>query len=292
MMGVVRGVGIAIGFLTLTLVFIPLQWLALRYKWRMRDTLPIQYARGLCAVMGIRVETFGRPCREPGVLLAANHTSYLDMPVLAAVIPLAFIAKSEVAGWPLFGTLSHLARTVFVERERRSKAGLQRDRIRERLEAGGTIVLFAEGTSSDGNRVLPFTSALLASAAGMVPAEHGNKRRVLVQPVSVAYTRLHGIPMGRELRPFSAWYGDMELVPHLWEVFTLGPIDVMVHYHPPLTVDQFASRKELTAECERLVTEGVAHALAGRPGAVGPAYEDEPVSVLPVSDDGLRPTAA
>lgn len=291
-MRLVRGVGVAIGFLALTIAFIPMQWAALRFNWAMRDTLPIKYARGLCAVLGIRVETFGRPCREPGVLLAANHTSYLDMPVLAAVIPVAFIAKSEVANWPLFGTLSHLARTVFVERERRSKAGLQRDRIRERLELGGTIVLFAEGTSSDGNRVLPFKSALLASADASVMDENGQQRRVLVQPVSVAYTRLHGVPMGRELRPFFAWYGDMDLVPHLWEAFCLGPIDVMVHYHPPLTVDQFPSRKELTAECERLVAEGVAHALAGRPGAVGPAYEDEPIGPSPIQGDGLRPSAA
>ncbi len=291
-MRTLRGVGVSAGFLALTVGFVPLQWLALKFNWALRDTLPIKYARGLCALLGIRVETFGRPCRERGVLLASNHTSYLDMPVLAAVIPVAFIAKSEVANWPLFGTLSKLARTVFVERERRTRAAAQRDRIRERLEQGGTIVLFPEGTSNDGNRVLPFKSALLSSADAMVKDADGQVRRVLVQPVSIAYTRLHGIPLGRELRPFFAWYGDMELVPHLWEAFCLGPIDVMVHYHPPLTLDQFRSRKELTAECERLVADGVAHALAGRPGAVGPAYEDEPIEVRPISGDGLQPNTA
>lgn len=291
-MRVVRGVGIAIGFAGATVLFLIVQSLAVRFDWKMRDTMPIRYARALCTLLGIRVETFGRPCREKGVLLAANHTSYLDMPVLAAVIPVSFVAKSEVAKWPLFGTLSGLVRTVFVERERRTKAGLQRDRIRERLEQGGTIVLFPEGTSSDGNRVLPFKSALLSSADAMVLEDDGRKRPVLVQPVSVAYTRLHGMPMGRELRPFFAWYGDMELVPHLWEAFCLGPIDVMVHYHPPLTVDRFPSRKDLAAECERLVAEGVAHALAGRPGAVGPAYEDEPLGPQPIPFDGLRPNAA
>lgn len=291
-MRLIRGVGIAIGFAGLTAGFALLQWLALKLEWSLADTLPVKYARALNALLGIRVETFGRPCREHGVLLAANHTSYLDMPVLAAVIPVSFVAKSEVAKWPVFGTLSHLARTVFVERERRSKAGLQRDRIRDRLEQGGTIVLFPEGTSSDGNRVLPFKSALLASADALVLENDGSKRRVLVQPVSIAYTRLHGIPMGRELRPFFAWYGDMDLVPHLWEAFCRGPIDVMVHYHPPLTVDQFPSRKELTAECERLVAQGVAHALAGRPGAAGPAYEDEPIELPPIQGDGLRPVVA
>lgn len=284
-MQTVRGVGIAIGFIALTAAFVPTQWLALKFKSSLADTLPVHFARGLCALIGIRVETFGRPCRERGVLLACNHTSYLDMPVLAAVIPVSFVAKSEVAKWPYFGTLSRLVRTVFVDRERRSKAGEQRDAIRERLEAGGTIVLFPEGTSNDGNRVLGFKSSLLGSANSMVTDASGQKRRVLVQPVSLAYTRLHGMPMGREFRPFFAWYGDMELVPHLWQVFCLGPIDVMVHYHPPLTVDQFPSRKELTAECERLVAAGVSHAIAGRPGAVGPAYEDEPIAVPPIQNE-------
>jgi 1-acyl-sn-glycerol-3-phosphate acyltransferase len=284
LMQTLRGFGIAVGFIALTAAFVPVQWLALRFKSSLADTLPVAFARGLCGLIGIRVETFGRPCREKGVLLACNHTSYLDMPVLAAVTPVCFVAKAEVGTWPYFGTLSRLVRTVFVERERRSKAGEQRDAIRERLEAGGTIVLFPEGTSNDGNRVLGFKSALLGSANSMVVDAGGQRRRVLVQPVSIAYTRLHGMPMGREFRPFFAWYGDMELVPHLWQAFCLGPIDVMVHYHPPLTVDQFPSRKELAAECERLVAAGVTHALSGRPGAVGPAYEDEPIDIPPIQD--------
>jgi lyso-ornithine lipid O-acyltransferase len=274
-MRTIRAIGILIAFLTLTLGMIPLQWTAMRFKWPIKDVIPIKPARLICRLMGIRIETFGRPVRDRGVFLAANHTSYLDIPVLSAVIPVCFVARSDVANWPFFGTLARLARTVFVERERRSRTAEQRDRIRERLEEGETIVLFPEGTSSDGNRVLGFKSALLSAADAMVKGNDGQMRRVIVQPVSVAYTRLHGMPMGREFRPFFAWYGDMDLVPHLWEVFRLGPVDVMVHYHPPLTVDQFPSRKELAAECERLVAAGVSHALAGRPGAVGPAYEDE-----------------
>ena len=275
-MRTLRAIGIAAAFLsTAFLGLIPLQWLAIKFNWPIKDIIPIKYARLLCRLMGIRIETFGRPVRDRGVFLAANHTSYIDVIVLAAVIPVAFVAKSDVAGWPFFGTVAKLVNTVFVERERRSRTAEQRDKIRDRLEAGGTIVLFPEGTSSDGNRVLDFKSALLSAADAMVKGADGQMRRVIVQPVSVAYTRLHGIPMGRQFRPFFAWYGDMDLVPHLWDVFRLGPIDVMVHYHPPLTVDQFSSRKELAAECERLVAAGVSHALAGRPGAVGPAHEDD-----------------
>jgi len=274
-MRTLRAVGIAIAFVTLTLGMIPLQWTATRLNWPIGEVIKIKFARLICRLMGIRIETFGRPVRDRGVFLAANHTSYLDVPVLSAVIPVCFVAKADVANWPFFGTLARIWRTVFVERDRRSRTAEQRDRIRERLEEGGTIVLFPEGTSSDGNRVLDFKSALLSAADATVRGADGQMRRVIVQPVSVAYTRLHGMPMGREFRPFFAWYGDMDLVPHLWEMFRLGPVDVMVHYHPPMTVDQFPSRKELAAECERLVAAGVSHALAGRPGAVGPAYEDD-----------------
>jgi lyso-ornithine lipid O-acyltransferase len=291
-MRVIRGVGIVIGFLILTGLFVPVQTMAVRFNWQMREWLPVRFARGLCRLMGIRIETFGRPYRERGVLLAVNHSSYFDMPVLAAVIPVSFVAKSEVAKWPFFGLLSRLVNTVFVERERRSKAGAQRDQIRERLEEGGTIVLFPEGTSNDGNRVLTFKSSLLGAAEAMVKGTDGRERRVVVQPVSIAYTRLHGVPMGREFRPFFAWYGDMELVPHLWEAFCLGPMDVMVHYHPPMTVDQFPSRKELAVACEKMVAQGVSHALAGRPGPAGPAYEDEPVELPPASGNGLQPGTA
>jgi 1-acyl-sn-glycerol-3-phosphate acyltransferase len=291
-MRTVRGIGCVLGFLLVTLAVMPVQWLALRFDWKAKDSIPIWYHRLVCRLIGIRIETFGKPVQDRGVFLAANHTSYLDIPILSAVIPVCFVAKSEVGEWPLFGTLARLARTVFVERERRSRTGEQRDKIRERLAEGGTIVLFPEGTSSDGNRVLEFKSALLSAADGMVRSKDGAERRIIVQPVSVAYTRLHGMPMGRELRPFFAWYGDMDLVPHLWEAFQMGPIDVVVHYHPPMTVDQFGgSRKALAIECQRLVSEGVAHALAGRPGAVGPAYENEPFDP-PAFDPETSPAAA
>ncbi|HAH10353.1 MAG TPA: 1-acyl-sn-glycerol-3-phosphate acyltransferase [Alphaproteobacteria bacterium] len=282
-MRAIRGFGCLLGFLLITLAVMPVQWLAIRYNWALKDTLPIRYHRMVCRLIGIRIETFGKPVQDRGVFLAANHTSYLDIPILAAVIPVCYVAKADVGRWPLFGTLARLSRTVFVERERRSRTAAQRDVIRERLEEGGTIVLFAEGTSSDGNRVLEFKSALLSAADGTVRLPDGSERRIIVQPVSVAYTRLHGMPMGREYRPFFAWYGDMDLVPHLWEAFCLGPIDVVVHYHPPLTVDQFGgSRKALALQCQKLVAEGVAHALAGRPGAVGPAYNDDKTHIAAV----------
>jgi 1-acyl-sn-glycerol-3-phosphate acyltransferase len=94
----------------------------------------------------------------------------------------------------------------------------------------------------------------------------GGERAVRVQPVSTAYVSLHGMPMGRENRPLYAWYGDMELVPHLWEALKTGPIDVIVEFHPPMDVDQLGGRKALAARAEAIVRRGQWRALAGLSG--------------------------
>jgi lyso-ornithine lipid O-acyltransferase len=171
-------------------------------------------------------------------------------------MPLSFVAKSEVGTWPFFGTLARLQRTVFVTRARRSKTAAARDAIAERLAQGDVLVLFPEGTSDDGNSVLPFKSALL-SAADTALQKGGE---VTVQPVSTAYVAREGMPMGRENRPLYAWYGDMELVPHLWGALRSGPLDVVVQFHAPLKA---MDRKELARAAWDMVRKGQAAALAG-----------------------------
>jgi 1-acyl-sn-glycerol-3-phosphate acyltransferase len=170
---------------------------------------------------------------------------------------------------------------VFVNRERRSQTGDARDQIRDRLLEGDALMLFPEGTSSDGNRVLPFKSALMG-AAEVVIGHDANGKPIYppVQPVSVAYVRVHGIPMGRENRPFYAWYGDMDLVPHLWEALTTGPVDVVIQFHAPLYVDQVGGRKALAQRAETIVREGQAALLAGRVPAPAAPAKSQPAPVL------------
>ncbi len=260
----VRGTCLLAGFLLLTLILVPFQWAAKRLNKSWGDRLPRFYHATLCRLIGIRIHVSGSPVggNKP-VLMAANHTSWLDIPILSSVVPCSFVAKSEVGTWPFFGMLSRLQRTVFVERKRRHQTAEHRDRIHERLAEGDTLVLFPEGTSGDGNVILPFNSALMSVAQKDVRQGLGSTK-VQVQPVSVAYTSLHGLPMGRYYRPYFAWYGDMDLVPHLWEAFCIGPIDVQIRYHEPVTIEQFESRKELTHYCHALVHDGVAAMLAGR----------------------------
>jgi 1-acyl-sn-glycerol-3-phosphate acyltransferase len=254
-MPTIRAGAILAAFLVVTMVLIPVQALGVMLGLGYMRKLPHAYHRFVARLFGIHIRVVGLPVTGRGALLLANHTGWLDIVIFSAVMPLCFVAKSEVGDWPFFGTLARLQRTIFVARAKRSETGQVRDTIRERLAAGETLVLFPEGTSSDGNAVLPFKSALLGAAAG------GDA--VTVQPVSTAYTGIHGIPMGRENRPLFAWYGDMELVPHLWEALKAGPLDVVVEFHPPL--GQAADRKELAKQAEKLVREGHIRALAGMP---------------------------
>ena len=257
-MPTVRAAAILAVFVLVTLLLIPVQWLGVKLGLAYARHLPHRYHRFVAGLFGIRIKVIGAPPPDGAVLILANHTSWLDIVIFSAVMPLSFVAKTEVGTWPFFGTLARLQRTVFVERTRRSQTGQARDSIAARLAAGDRLVLFPEGTSFDGNQVLAFKSALLGAAESTLP----DGRHVTVQPVSAAYTGSHGLPLSREDRPLYAWYGDMELVPHLWEALKTGPLDVVVQFHPTLSLDRM-DRKELAKEAENLVRTGQARALAG-----------------------------
>jgi 1-acyl-sn-glycerol-3-phosphate acyltransferase len=241
---------------TAALMPVQLVGLALRRRWT--STLPVFYHRWCCRILGFRIRVIGTPTSERPVLYAANHISYTDITVLGSVIRGSFIAKSEVARWPFFGWLAKLQRSVFVDRRLRSTVA-QRDAIGKRLADGAALILFPEGTSGDGNRVRPFRSALFGAAQrgeGVPP--------VIVQPVSLAYTRLDGIPIGRLYRPFFAWYGAVDLAPHLWSMVGLGTVEAVVEFHPPTLLSDCGSRKALAEYCHARIAGGVAGALYGR----------------------------
>lgn len=281
-MAPVRAAVLLAGFMLSALLLMPVQWVGLKLGLPYAPALPNRYHRFLCWLIGIRVVRRGEPFRKGACLIVANHTSWLDIPVIASLEPCSFVAKSEVAGWPFFGTLAKLQRTVFVERERRTRTTHSRNEIHSRIAAGDRLVLFPEGTSSDGNRVLPFKSALMSVAQlTIVNGEEDREDDLVVQPLSVAYTKLYGMPMGRYFRPFFAWYGDMELFPHLWEAFTLGPIEVVVEYHKPVTIREIGNRKALAAYCEDRCREGLIRALRGGTPAQAPeAMMEEPAQSL------------
>lgn len=249
-------------YLAVTLPTGPIQAVLLLCKSPLARRFPSLYHRVCCRILGFRIEPVGERSTVHPILYVANHSSYVDIPILGSLIPGSFVAKAEIARWPYFGTLAKLQRSIFIDRRPGSTAK-QRDAIMSRLEEGDDLIIFPEATSSDGIHMLPFKSALL-SVAEFRP----RGAALVVQPVTVAYVRLDGMPLGRFYRPFVAWYGAMQVTPHLWTMLGLGTLTVRVIFHPPVTLDQFASRKELTVHCYKVIAAGLAAALAGRgPGS-------------------------
>jgi 1-acyl-sn-glycerol-3-phosphate acyltransferase len=225
--------------------------------------------RGVVRILSLDIIVRGSPCADRPVLFVANHASYLDIIVIGALVDAAFVAKREVGQWPGIGFLAKLGRTVFIERRARRSKEQKDEMIGRLLAAGESLVLFPEGTSNDGNRVLPFKSALLSVAE----ARLADGRLLPVQPLSVAYTRLDGLPMGYGWRPYFAWYGDMELANHLWTVLGIGRLTVEVDFHPTVDLGKFASRKALTDHCHDVIQRSVVAANFGR--SLAPREENE-----------------
>lgn len=256
----VRIIFTALVVAVISIVGIPLQWISVKLRLPSRRWIPLLFHRICARLFGLRVQMQGAPATERPLLLVANHSSWLDIVVLTSILPVIFIAKSEIAGWPLFGLFAKLQRSVFVDRSRRQTTGDVTKTIAGRLAEGDPVVLFGEGKAGDGNRVLPFRSALL----GALREALGNGGRGYVQPVSIAYTRLHGLPMGRQHRPEAAWYGGMSLGPHLLNVVRQGAIDVVVSFGVPLEVEPGVDRKQLARDTEDAVRRMTAAALSGR----------------------------
>lgn len=194
-------------------------------------------------LLGIASSWHGPPAPAPAVLIA-NHSSWLDIFALNAGQTLVFVSKSEVARWPGIGWLARATGTVFINRDRRETAA-QVVALRARLAQGERLVLFAEGTSSDGLRVLPFKPALFAAFAGA-------KEGLQLQPVTIRWTA----PAGEDAR-FYGWWGDMDLGPHLLRVLAQkrqGSLQVI--RHAPIAADS-ADRKVLAAQAEQAVRDGL-----------------------------------
>ena len=219
----------------------------------------------MCRLLGLQVRAIGRPARRGAagrpVVFASNHSSWLDILVLGGQLQACFVSKAEVAGWPIISTVARLGRTVFVARSRAS-TGRERDGMQGRLRGGDNLILFPEGTSSDGSRVLPFRSAFF-SLAELPATEDGLPP--LVQPVSVVYDRLAYLPTGRATRPVFAWYGDMSLGRHVWNLAQYRGLRATVLLHAPLDPRDFADRKALAQAAWAAVADGAATLRQNRP---------------------------
>jgi 1-acyl-sn-glycerol-3-phosphate acyltransferase len=250
----------AAAFLLTCLLLFPTYALvrALQPRWARR--IQVLWCRWCLAICGLDVQVIGTPRDDGATLYVANHVSYLDIPVMGAFVNATFVAKAEVGRWPLFGTAARITRTILINRVG-AESLAQRQEMLTRLAGGENLMLFAEGTTSDGTAVLPFKSSLF-SIAEQLPAEHG----LHVQPIAVSYVRLRdGTPLTGPLRALYCWYGNADLMPHLTRVMGLPGATVELRFHAPIPAANI-DRKQLARLSERAVAEGVA-ASRGSPAA-------------------------
>ena len=236
-----RMLGMVFGTLGLLLSFLPS---VLRKDVKMANVQ--KWHKLMCRVGGLDVVWEGEPTSERNVMYVSNHVSYIDIPVMGTSINAWFVAKSEVRGWPGFGYLAELGKTVFIERRSR-KAADQKNQFVELLGQGRNLIVYPEGTSTDGKDVAPFKPTLFESVFTETETP------IIVQPFSITYCKFNGQRLPEEMRDFYAWYGDMTLADHFWYWLGLGRLEVRLRFHDPVTKADFADRKEMAKYCEEII---------------------------------------
>jgi 1-acyl-sn-glycerol-3-phosphate acyltransferase len=253
-----------------TFIAVPVQAVLVTLPGSAKARFARFYWYSMCRLLGLQVRLIGAPAKRGGarpVVYVANHSSWLDILVLGGQLEACFIAKDEISRWPLVSTVAKLGRSVFVRRQRGSVMR-ERDDMHIRLSQGDNLLLFPEGTSSDGSRVLPFRTSFLSIAEQPVTADG---LPPLVQPVSVAYDRLSGLPTGRANRPLFAWYGTMNLAAHTWHLAQYCGLRATVVMHAALDPRDFPSRKALATTAWEMTAGGAATLRQNRPAAPLPA---------------------
>jgi 1-acyl-sn-glycerol-3-phosphate acyltransferase len=256
-----RGPLVAALFFTLTPMLIFFQWVLRKLNAPGWGLVGVRYYSALCMALRMRVRVVGEPVRDRAVLFISNHVSWADILAIGSIAPIAYVSKSEIGNWPMVGTAAKSQRTIFVDRSRRQQTGDAISDIVDRLANGTSVVLFAEGTSGDGNRVLPFRSALIGAVK---EASARSEKGILIQPMSICYTALNGITMGRQHRPVVAWYGDLDFMPHITAFIKRGAVDAVVTYGQPITADASSDRKVMTRQLQSAVRRMTAETLVGR----------------------------
>ena len=214
-------------------------------KLRLAPHITTFVCRGFFTLIGMGYRVTGQPMRGRGAVVA-NHSSWLDIFALNACQQVTFVSKDDVARWPMIGALAKTVGTVFIKRDPK-EARAQQEMFETRIRAGDHLVFFPEGTSSDGLRVLPFKSTLFAAFF-----TQDLKSVMQIQPVSVIY---HAPPNSDPA--FYGFWGDTSFAPHFLRVLGAarqGSVEIV--FHPAVTVEAFASRKDLSAYCEAQIRSG------------------------------------
>ena len=233
----------------ITSFLLPIQAFLRIFKKPLSTIIPMIYHRLVLKLLSIKIIIKG-DLGEDGSLIVSNHASWIDIFIISSVIKTSFVSKSEVSKWPLVSWLAKLQGTIFINRNNPKELTKTASEIHDRISKKQNVVLFPEGTSSDGNRVLPFKSSIF------ILSELTDRSKLNIQPISIAYTKYNGLTMGRIERTLIAWYGDMDLLTHLYKLIRSGSFEVEVTFHNRIDIPEKKSRKEIARDCEFIVREG------------------------------------
>lgn len=229
-------------FLLLTLALLPFQFIIVFFIKNYAYIIPYFYHKICLRIFGIKIKTFGKISINSPILLISNHASYLDIIILGSLFKTSFIAKKEISKWPLLGILAKLQNTIFIDR-RVSSLKNQENQIIKHLNEKKNLVIFPEGTSSDGNRVLPFKSSLFNIF------EKNLNSKILVQTITIVYKKINGIPMNRIERKNITWHSNMDLIPNIFNVLKKLSIEVEVIFNDEFLPSKEYDRKKLALHC-------------------------------------------
>lgn len=230
---------------------VPLQCiLLLIHRGKAAYILPYFWHKGVCLIFNIKVHVHGTPKTDQQVLYVSNHLSYLDIPVIGTVLKASFVAKKDVSSWPVFGFLSKLQQTAFIERSR-GAAVKERNALDSMIADGKSLIIFPEGTSTNGDSVLPFKSSLFALAL------KDSEKPILIQPFSLKMDTVDKQkPDASNIVDIYSWHRDMttELPAHLWRFAKSKGAVISLHFHPVISSESYTDRKKLALACQETVS--------------------------------------
>jgi len=197
--------------------------------------------------LGIKLSLIGQPSRLKPLVLVGNHCSYLDIIILSSVFPVCFVAKSEIKGWFFFGFLAKIQNSIFIDR-RNFKTLDSLRKVSKSLSEQFAIVIFPEGTTNDGKKIMKFRPSLFKIFED-IPT-------LRLQNFSLCYTHINSMPLDNRLRPTIAWYGGMNMITHLGKFLNLSSINAKLLFHPTTTTNGI-NRKKLAEASRNQVINGI-----------------------------------
>lgn len=237
------------------LVHVWISILGLPNRWNIISRLARSFTLLLRLILKIKVTVQGEEgqLERGGFVIIANHMSYVDGMVLGSIFPIVFVSKREVKSWPIVGQWNSLCGTIFINRQHKEQAGTLVEEMIKKLQQEANLLLFPEGTSTNGEKMLPFQTVPLAAPL---------RNRSIIVPVTLTYRSIEETPVTAANRDLVYWYGDMDFVTHFWRLLGLRNVEAMVTIQPKIECfryqDNSAGRKRLAEDCYNRVLGKVA----------------------------------